>query len=167
MEEAYREHGEEIAPDHARERLSVPLDERQYWFNNVTGAVPGTEVMALRIASSQSQKQEDRNVFIGDDTGLVLLFDIQSTNLLSITDAHYLSPIRVAATSAVAVQNREELSLADRSSVPWGSRVYLLFEECVRREYAVCVSRPTLDRAHRLDTSPGIRLSPELGNTEP
>lgn len=105
MEQAFHEHGTGVAPDHARERLYVPLEDRQYWFNNIMGAVPGTDSMALRIDSSHRVDQGDRNVFVGDYTGLVLLFDIESTDLEAIMDDHYLSPLRVAATSGVAAQH--------------------------------------------------------------
>lgn len=105
MEDAFEEHGLGVAPDHARERLYLPLEDRQYWFNNIMGAVPGIDAMALRIDSAHRQERGDRNVFVGDYTGLVLLFDVRTTDLLAVMDDHYLSPLRVGATSAVAARH--------------------------------------------------------------
>jgi ornithine cyclodeaminase/alanine dehydrogenase-like protein (mu-crystallin family) len=104
MEEAFREHGAGEAPDQPRERLYVPLDERTYWFQSMMGAVPSIDVTALRLDSAQFVKEEGRKNYVGDFTGLVLLFSIQKSELIAILDDHYLSPLRVAATAAVGAR---------------------------------------------------------------
>ena len=62
--------------------------------------------MALRIDSSFSKEVQvagsKRRVYPGDYIGLVMLFDMDTCEILSIMDDHYISTMRVGATSAVA-----------------------------------------------------------------
>jgi ornithine cyclodeaminase/alanine dehydrogenase-like protein (mu-crystallin family) len=70
------------------------------------GLVPGIKSMALRIDSSFSKEVEvdgaKRRIYPGDFIGLVMLFDMDTCELLAIMDDHHISAMRVAATSAVA-----------------------------------------------------------------
>jgi alanine dehydrogenase len=70
------------------------------------GLVPGVKSMALRIDSSFSKQIEvggsKRRVYPGDFIGLVLLFDMDTCEILAMMDDHYISTMRVGATSAVA-----------------------------------------------------------------
>ena len=70
------------------------------------GLVPGIKSMALRIDSSFSKDVEvagsKRRVYPGDYIGLVMLFDMDTCEILAMMDDHYISTMRVAATSAVA-----------------------------------------------------------------
>lgn len=108
METAYQELGHGVAPDHPRHRVYIPeeFDEGDeiYFFNNIMGAFPGRDVMALRIDSTKRIDRGERFVSTGDYTGLVFLFDIDTTDLVSIMHDHFLSSIRVAATSAIALE---------------------------------------------------------------
>jgi len=107
MEVAFREYGNKVAVNRPRSRMYIPTQEpnTHYWFNNIAGIVPGFRAMALRIDSSLAREvQRDgkrREEYPGDYVGLVLLFDTDTCELLSIMDDHFHSPIRVAATSAV------------------------------------------------------------------
>lgn len=106
-EVAFREFGLHVAVNRPRSRMYIPTKEPNtyYWFNNIAGIVPGFRAMALRIDSSLarevSRDGKRREEFPGDYVGLVLLFDTDSCELLSIMDDHFHSPIRVAATSAL------------------------------------------------------------------
>ena len=108
IEEAFRELGQGRAMNAPRARLRIPWKEEggQYYFNNIMGLVPGVKSMALRIDSSFSKDvQVDgrrRRVYPGDFIGLVMLFDMDTCEILAIMDDHYISTLRVAATSAVA-----------------------------------------------------------------
>jgi alanine dehydrogenase len=70
------------------------------------GLVPGVKSMALRIDSSFSKEVQvagsKRRVYPGDYIGLVMLFDMDTCEILAMMDDHYISTMRVAATSAVA-----------------------------------------------------------------
>jgi alanine dehydrogenase len=108
IEHAFVELGQGKAMNAPRARLRTPWKEEggQYYFNNIMGLVPGMKSMALRIDSSFSKEiQVDgskRRVYPGDFIGLVMLFDMDTCNLLAIMDDHYISTMRVGATSAVA-----------------------------------------------------------------
>ncbi|HZD41216.1 MAG TPA: ornithine cyclodeaminase family protein [Terriglobales bacterium] len=110
IEQAFRELGEGKAMNAPRARLRVPWKEEggQYYFNNIMGLVPGMKSMALRIDSSFSKEVQvdgsKRRVYPGDFIGLVMLFDMDTCEILALMDDHYISTMRVAATSAVAIK---------------------------------------------------------------
>jgi alanine dehydrogenase len=110
IEYAFRELGQGVAMNAPRARLRTPWKEEggQYYFNNIMGLVPGVKSMALRIDSSFSKEVEvagaKRRVYPGDFIGLVMLFDMDTCELLAIMDDHHISTMRVAATSAVATK---------------------------------------------------------------
>jgi alanine dehydrogenase len=108
IEQAFLELGQGKAMNAPRARLRTPWKEEggQYYFNNIMGLVPGMKSMALRIDSSFSKQIEvggsKRRVYPGDYIGLVMLFDMDSCEILALMDDHYISAMRVGATSAVA-----------------------------------------------------------------
>jgi ornithine cyclodeaminase/alanine dehydrogenase-like protein (mu-crystallin family) len=108
IQEAFRELGQGKAMNAPRARLRTPWREEggQYYFNNIMGLVPGVKSMALRIDSSFSKDVlvagSKRRVYPGDFIGLVMLFDMDTCELLAIMDDHHISTMRVGATSAVA-----------------------------------------------------------------
>src|SRR5919199_8242 len=108
VEQAFRELGQGVAMNAPRARLRTPWKEEggQYYFNNIMGLVPGMKSMALRIDSSFSKEVEvagsKRRIYPGDYIGLVMLFDMDTCEILALMDDHYISTMRVAATSAVA-----------------------------------------------------------------
>lgn len=110
MEGAYRELGEGSAQSPPRRRLvlQTPDTDTTYWFNNIMGAVSGARTMALRVDSSFFRMAEiagsRRKVRAGDFVGLVLLFDVDTGELLAILHDHYLSTRRVAATGALGAR---------------------------------------------------------------
>ena len=108
IEQAFRELGQGKAMNAPRARLRIPWKEEggQYYFNNIMGLVPGVKSMALRIDSSFSTEVlvagAKRRVYPGDYIGLVMLFDMDTCEILAIMDDHHISTLRVGATSAVA-----------------------------------------------------------------
>src|SRR6266508_5046270 len=108
IEQAFRELGEGKAMNAPRARLRTPWKEEggQYYFNNIMGLVPGVKSMALRIDSSFSKEVlvagSKRRVYPGDFIGLVMLFDMDTCEILALMDDHHISTMRVGATSAVA-----------------------------------------------------------------
>ncbi|HEY7163832.1 MAG TPA: ornithine cyclodeaminase family protein [Candidatus Binatia bacterium] len=108
IEQAFKELGEGKAMNAPRARLRTPWKEEggQYYFNNIMGLVPGVKSMALRIDSSFSKEVQvggsKRRVYPGDFIGLVMLFDMDTCEILALMDDHHISTLRVGATSAVA-----------------------------------------------------------------
>ena len=111
LEVAYAELGRDVAKNAPRARLYVPTaqPDTKYFFNNIMGAVPASGVMALRIDSSfiryhelDGRRWKD---YPGDFVGLVLLFDLATTELLAMVDDHYISTLRVGGTSGVGARH--------------------------------------------------------------
>lgn len=108
IEQAFTELGQGKAMNAPRARLRTPWKEEggQYYFNNIMGLVPGMKSMALRIDSSFSKEihvdGSKRRVYPGDYIGLVMLFDMDTCEIQAIMDDHFISTMRVGATSAVA-----------------------------------------------------------------
>ena len=120
VETAYRELGRKIAEGMPRRRLHMPLEglERTwYWLNVIPGAVPAFDTAAVRLDSSQIRFRNvgggSRMEFPGDFAGFVLLFSIRDRVLKGIVHDHYLSALRVGATSGVAAKYlaREDASV--------------------------------------------------------
>jgi ornithine cyclodeaminase/alanine dehydrogenase-like protein (mu-crystallin family) len=110
IEDAYRGLGQGGAVNPPRRRLTTPLPERgaTYWFNNIMGAVPAIDTLALRIDSTAFRLAEvdglTRKVRAGDFVGLVMLFNTTSGELEAILHDHFLSTRRVAATGAIGAK---------------------------------------------------------------
>jgi alanine dehydrogenase len=151
IEQAFRELGQGKAMNAPRARLRTPWKEEggQYYFNNIMGLVPGMKSMALRIDSSFSKEIQvagsKRRVYPGDFIGLVMLFDMDTCEILALMDDHYISTMRVGATSAVASKylarnNANVLGLLGSGEQ---AKTQVTAHACVRRLTKVQVYSPT------------------------
>lgn len=111
VETAYGELGRKVAEGMPRRRLHMPLEGQErtwYWLNVIPGAVPAFDTAAVRLDSSQIRFRNvggaSRMEFPGDFSGFVLLFSIKDRALKGIVHDHYLSALRVGATSGVAAK---------------------------------------------------------------
>ena len=151
IELAFRELGQGKAMLAPRARLRTPWKEEggQYYFNNIMGLVPGMKSMALRIDSSFSKEIEvggsKRRVYPGDFIGLVMLFDMDTCNILAIMDDHYISTMRVGATSAVASNYlaRKDASIMALLGSGEQAKTQVTAHACVRKLTKVKVYSPT------------------------
>jgi len=111
LEAAFRDVGERRAPAPARVRMYVPTpgDGPTFWVNDIVGAAPSSGTAAVRLDAVFSRyvetPQGKNRVRQGDFSGLVLLWDMGSAELLAILHDHYLSTRRVAATTAIGVHH--------------------------------------------------------------
>lgn len=151
VEAAFRELGHNIAQVIPRRRIHLPLagpeaaegqrgeDRLWYWLNVIPGAVPKYDTAAVRLDSAQIRFRtvagRRRMEFPGDFSGFVLLFSIKERILRGIIHDHYVSPLRVGATTGVAARY---LARADASTVG----IFGSGEQARAQVAALCAVRP-------------------------
>lgn len=182
LEEAFRELGEGRAKLAPRERIHVeeggPPDDESvwYWFNNLLGTVPGYDSMALRIDSSLRElaavdggdaEGERKMTYPGDFVGLVLLFDIHTCELKAILDDHYLSPLRVAATSAIGTDHlaRSDASIVGMIGAGEQARAHAEALAEVRDLSTIRVYSPTPENRESFAADLDDRFTPDVTPT--
>lgn len=110
VEAAFAELGRGGAVNLPRLRVRIPESQpgKSYFFNNLSGAVPCFQAAAVRLDSSFYRDVQvdgkQRREYPGDFVGIVLLFSMETCELLAILDDHFLSTLRVGATSGVGTR---------------------------------------------------------------
>ena len=172
IEQAFRELGQGVAMNAPRARLRIPWKEEggQYYFNNIMGLVPGIKSMALRIDSSFSKDIQvggsKRRVYPGDFIGLVMLFDMDTCEILALMDDHFISTMRVGATSAVASKYlaRKDSEVMALLGSGEQAKTQVTAHACVHPLKQIKVYSPTKENRDRfakeLSQETGIEVTP-------
>lgn len=145
MQQAFEEAGRGIAANHPRQRYRVPRHtapgEPGYMANMIAGAVPSLKVAALRYDSAIVREREAYGRVRLDwlypsrrSWGFVLLFSTDNGEPLAIIQDFTLSPLRVGATTGVAVR-----ALARKDAARVG--LFGSGNEAVRNLEAICLVR--------------------------
>lgn len=162
MEDAFWELGPGIAQVIPRRRIITPRPDRRswHWLNVIPGAVPRFNVAAVRIDSATMTFPEVngriRMEFPGHFAGFVLLFDLTTNELLCLYHDHFVSPLRVGATSAIGVKYMARENAQTFGIIGTGG-------QAVAKVEAICQVRPIrLVKAYSLNPTSRRRFAEQM-----
>jgi len=140
-----------------------------YRYKSMEGLVPGCGVMALRINSERirwplvdGRRRQDKfqRVYPNRYVGIVLLFSIESGELLAIMKEAYLQKMRVGGTSGLGIKYlaREDAASLGLLGSGWQAGVQLTAACAVRKIDTVKVYSPNADSRKKFADDMGRQL---------
>ncbi|MFQ5852805.1 MAG: ornithine cyclodeaminase family protein [Candidatus Binatia bacterium] len=176
MERAFAEEAKGIAVNRPRVRYKVPpdLDQRGYMANIIAGAVPSSGVAALRYDSTivlerviSGAKRMEFPYPAKRSWGFVLLFSLETGELLALVHDFSLSAIRVGATTGVAMRALSKKQAKILGLFGSGNEAQRNLEAicCVRKIAEVRVYSPSSEHrnqfAREMAKTLRVRIEPE------
>jgi alanine dehydrogenase len=179
MEEAYRELGSGSAINRPRSHTYFPRESERwpgfrYRFKSQEGATSSSGVWALRITSDMAGFAELAGGVMrrklmpaaagGRYVGLILLFDMETTEPLAILQDSVIQKMRVGATSAVGAKHlaREDAQVLGLFGSGWQAGAHLEALARVRELREVKVYSPTPDHRRAFAAEMAKKLSLEV-----
>ena len=162
LEQSFRELAEGLAVNRPRSDTYTPTSEKDvyYRYKTMEGAVPGLGVLAQRINSEKMRwpvvkgiRRQDKfqRVYPNHYVGLVLLFSIETGELLAILKEGYLQKMRVGGTSGLGIKYlaRPDASVIGLFGSGWQAGAQLMAACAVRKIKRVKVYSPNADNRKR------------------
>ncbi len=175
LEESFRELAEGLAVNRPRSDTYTPTAEKDvyYRYKTMEGAVPGLGVLAQRINSERMRwpvvkgvRRQDKfqRVHPNRYVGLVLLFSIETGELLAIIKEGYLQKMRVGGTSGLGIKYlaRPDASAIGLFGSGWQASAQLMAACAVRKIKRVKVYSPNADNRKRFSVVMSQKLEIEV-----
>jgi ornithine cyclodeaminase/alanine dehydrogenase-like protein (mu-crystallin family) len=175
LEESFRELAEGLAVNRPRSDTYTPTAEKDvyYRYKTMEGAVPGLGVLAQRINSEKIRwpvvkgiRRQDKfqRVYPNHYVGLVLLFSIETGELLAILKEGYLQKMRVGGTSGLGVKYlaRHDATVVGLFGSGWQASAQLVAACAVRKIRRIKVYSPNADNRKRFSSVMSKKLGVEV-----
>lgn len=175
LEQSFRELAEGLAVNRPRSDTFTPTSEKDvyYRYKTMEGAVPGLGVLAQRINSEKIRwpvvkgvRRQDKfqRVYPNHYVGVVLLFSIETGELLAILKEGYLQKMRVGGTSGLGIKYlaRPDAQVIGLFGSGWQASAQLMAACAVRKVTRVKVYSPNADNRKRFSIEMGQKLRVEI-----
>jgi len=175
LEQSFRELAGGSAVNRPRSDTFTPTSEKDvyYRYKTMEGAVPGLGVLAQRINSEKIRwpmvkgvRRQDKfqRVYPNHYVGVVLLFSIESGELLAILKEGYLQKMRVGGTSGLGIKYlaRADAEVIGLFGSGWQASAQLTAASAVRNIKHVKIYSPNADNRKRFSVEMSRKLEIEI-----
>lgn len=175
LEQSFRELAEGMAVNRPRSDTYTPTSNKDiyYRYKTMEGAVPGLGVLAQRINSEKMSwpmvngvRRQDKfqRVYPNHYIGLILLFSIDSGELLAIIKEGFLQKMRVGGTSGLGIKYlaRSDASTIGLFGSGWQASAQLMAACAVRKIKRIKVYSPNPENRKKFCAAMSKQLEVEI-----